>query len=123
MCVRGPLGEPYDTLNIIMKHDYRYIYITTSPQMMEKCREYFKKEILRKELEQNPNKRTIIWIVDPDGNMGKTWFTKYMTLHQPKDVIRFTNAKSNDVKYAYGGQRIVFFDYSRSQEGHINYEV
>ena len=55
--------------------------------------------------------------------MGKTWFTKYMVFHYPKQVIKFTNAKSNDTKYAWGGQKIVFFDYSRSQEGHINYEV
>ena len=45
-----------------------------------------------------------------------------MCLHYPQD-IRFTNTKSADVKYAYNGQRIVFFDYSRSKESHINYEV
>lgn len=35
-------------------------------------------------LQFDPDDRTIIFIVDPVGNSGKTWFTKYLLSHFPK---------------------------------------
>ena len=71
---------------------------------------------------QNPaDDRTILWVYDSGGNTGKTWFAKFLVLHE--GAIRFENAKSADIKYAFNGERIVLFDFCRSLEGHVNYEV
>lgn len=75
------------------------------------------------ELTGSVNNRSVIWIVDPEGNRGKTWLSKYLAVKHPHDVIRLENGKSADLKYAYTGQKICIFDLSRSQEDHINYEV
>ncbi len=37
--------------------------------------------------------------------------------------VKFENGKSADIKYGYNGERVVIFDYSRSQEDSINYQV
>lgn len=65
--------------------------------------------------------RKVIWYHDSTGNCGKTWFSKYVMINS--DAIRFENGKSADIKYAYSNQNIVMFDYTRSVEDHINYEV
>lgn len=73
------------------------------------------------ELQDEPNDRTIIWYHDPQGNTGKTWYSKLLV--STTDCIRFENGRSSDIKYAYIGQRTVIFDLTRSQEDHFNYEV
>ena len=67
------------------------------------------------------NPRSIISIVDPEGNKGKSWLTKYMCTQKPNDCILFGNAKTADFLYAYRGQKIAIFDFCRSQEDHLNY--
>jgi len=68
-----------------------------------------------------PESRKVIWISDIRGNSGKTYFSKYLV--SVMGAIRFENGKSNDIKHAYNGQKIVIFDLSRSQEDHVNYEI
>lgn len=70
---------------------------------------------------QTPDSRRVYWFYDVIGGIGKTWFSKYLVLMH--GAIRFENAKSADVKHAYGGERICIFDYSRSQQEHLNYEI
>ncbi|AGC55146.1 replication associated protein [Cyanoramphus nest associated circular X DNA virus] len=70
---------------------------------------------------QEPHPRAVHWFWDAEGNTGKTFIAKYLVLLH--DAVRFENGKSADIKYAYKGQRIVIFDFSRSQTDHINYEV
>lgn len=86
------------------------------------CEFYQWQRELLQDLECDPDDRIIIWYVDKEGNSGKTWLSRYLLLER-SDVIRFENGRSADVKFAYRGQRIVIFDYSRSVEGHLNYEV
>ena len=38
-------------------------------------------------------------------------------------AVRFENAKTFDIKYAYKGETVVIFDLNRSQQGVLNYEV
>lgn len=76
---------------------------------------------LTEEMNKTPDPRKIIWYNDPEGNTGKTFIAKLLCLKH--SAIRFENAKSADIKYAYRGQNIVVFDLSRSQEAHFNYEV
>ena len=68
-----------------------------------------------------PHPRKIHWYIDRIGNVGKTFLATYLVLTQ--DCIRFENGKSLDIKHAYAGQKICIFDFSRSMENHINYEV
>lgn len=68
-----------------------------------------------------PDPRRVTWFMDKDGNTGKTFLSRYLVTHH--DAVRFENGKSTDIKHAYGGNKIVIFDFSRSQQEHINYEV
>ena len=65
--------------------------------------------------------RRVYWIWDKTGNKGKSFLTTYCTA--TLDSIIFENCKSADLKYAYNGQRVVIFDFSRMQEEQINYQV
>lgn len=65
--------------------------------------------------------RKILFIVDEEGNKGKTILSKYIVLM--KDGVRFENGKSADIKFGYNGQKYVCFDLTRSAVDHINWEV
>ena len=87
---------------------------------MDKPLSPWQKELVE-ELEGDINPRTIIWIVHPEGNKGKSWLTKYLCTQKPTDCIMFGNAKTADILYAFRGQRMALFDFCRSQEDHLNY--
>lgn len=72
-------------------------------------------------LEQTPDKRKIMWYVDKIGGCGKSTFAKYLL--SKGNCTYFTNAKSADIAHAYKGERTVIFDFTRSIEGRINYEI
>lgn len=65
------------------------------------------------------NKREIRWYFDDKGNTGKSWMAKYLSVVH--DALVLDNMKGVDGKYLYQGQRIVVFDFVRSNEDHINY--
>lgn len=71
-------------------------------------------------LEQNDRK--ILWIVDEIGNSGKSWFGKWLVCTHD-NAIHVENAKTADIKFAYNFEDIVVFDYTRSVEERVNYEV
>ena len=73
------------------------------------------------ELMEDPDDRKIIWYCDATGGCGKTWLTR--ACFSKFESIRFENSKSCDIKHAYNGQRIVFFDLTRSQQEHFNDEA
>lgn len=81
---------------------------------------HFQSSILRR-LADDPHPRTILWYWEPWGASGKSYFSRYLVATQ--SALRLENGKSGDIKHAYTGQRVVIFDYSRSQQEHINYEV
>lgn len=67
-----------------------------------------------------PNDREIVFVVDPKGNSGKTYFvSQYLKLH-PTTAIALTPGKSVDVKYAFYSYllapRVVFFDAPRYRQ-------
>ena len=68
---------------------------------------------------ENQNDRQITWIFDPIGNTGKSFWSKYMIVKYK--AIRFTNAKTADLAYAYNGEPIVIIDLSRSTRDRVNY--
>jgi len=65
--------------------------------------------------------RKVIWIYEKTGNIGKTWMSRYLVAKHK--AIRFENASSKDIAFAYNGEPIVIFDYSRTTEERINYQV
>lgn len=69
---------------------------------------------------EKQNERQITWVYDPIGNTGKTWLSKFLV---GQGGIRFTNGKNTDISYAYNGEDICVFDFSRSLEDRINYDI
>jgi len=65
--------------------------------------------------------RQVTYVYDSVGNSGKSYYSKYKI--GQGDCIRFTNAKTADVAYAYNGEGLVIFDLSRSIQGRVNYGV
>lgn len=77
--------------------------------------------LVQKALYSPPSDRQIHWFIDTTGNSGKTWLSRFLVSRY--SALRLENGKSADLKYAYTGQKIVIFDYSRSQQEHVNYEA
>ena len=76
------------------------------------------------ELMVEPNDRTINWIVDIEGNGGKTAFAKYCLYH--KLAMYLTSGKANDIKNLVLNlkeSRDFIIDLSRSVEEHVSYTV
>jgi len=63
--------------------------------------------------------RQVLWVVDLDGNKGKTWLAKWLMVNN--DAFVADNAKAADLAHAYGDQEYVVLDYTRSQEDWVNY--
>jgi len=80
-------------------------------------------------LNNEPDPREIIFIVDPDGNNGKSWFIKSYSHWHPGECIKLTPGKKADTVYAFLSQltaksRVVFFDAPRSkQKEFIQYDL
>jgi len=70
---------------------------------------------------ENQNSRQILFVVDFEGNKGKTFFSKWLVLM--KGAIRFENGRSIDIKAGFVGQEYVVFDLVRSSQDHINWEA
>lgn len=70
---------------------------------------------------EEPNSREILWVYDNVGNTGKTHLCRYLVDH--KGAFYTTNGKGADISYAYQGQGIVCFDFSRDTEERVNYSI
>lgn len=64
--------------------------------------------------------REIYWVYDPKGGAGKTDLANHLISNN--NFLVFGNAKTADVALAWNGENVIF-DYSRSQQDHINYGV
>ncbi len=76
---------------------------------------------LKLQLEQPPDKRTIIWFVDKPGQQGKTDFAKWAVVNMDAQVIQ--NGKSTDIAHAYQYKNIVILDLAKCKEGRVNYGI
>jgi len=68
------------------------------------------------------NDRQITWYYDQKGNSGKTWIKNYLVVTKDAHMISGSQ-RSIDVLHSWNGERIVVFDYTRSQETQINYTI
>lgn len=78
---------------------------------------------LRELLTHDASDRWIIWIWEPIGNVGKSLFVKHMAMGYPDDVLAITSGASRDVSFMIKNQKILLFDFPRSQYDKINYQM
>lgn len=79
--------------------------------------------------DEEPDDRTIVWVVDPEGGAGKTTLAKHLCINRPREVL-YIGGKSSDIKYGItqfldnpdNHLRIVIIDLTRSLEGFVSYE-
>lgn len=93
----------------------------------KRTREHFEKMPLRNwqadclESLMAQDDRKVTWIVDEQGNSGKSWFANWLAAN--KDAYIVEGGKTSDIAYAYNYEEIVCFDFTRCQEERINYAV
>lgn len=80
---------------------------------------YWQKNILD-EIKEDPDDRTINWYWEPDGNMGKTTFCKFLSAKYNAIPLE---GKKNDILYcaAEYNSEIYIWDLERSMEEYISY--
>lgn len=107
----------FDKLNKLYKEN----------KAQKEIKEQFKESKLRKwqketiNILSKQNDRQILWIYDKAGNNGKTYLAKYLVANNKAFYVM--NGKSKDIAHAYNRESVVCFDFSRSQEDHINYGI
>lgn len=70
------------------------------------------------ELKHEPNDRAIHFIIDIEGNKGKSWFAKYYRSLHPNKTQILTPGKKADMAYMLEkNKRVIFFDCPRSKQG------
>jgi len=75
-------------------------------------------QIILQDPTKYPQSRMINWFWEPNGNQGKTFMASYLICNHGAILLA---GKSIDVLYAYRGQRVAIFDFSRSVEDHVPY--
>lgn len=65
-------------------------------------------------LTAEPDRRTILWFTDEEGGAGKSTITSYYVCNEEMDAVMLSG-KVADMAYTYQGERVVFFDVSRTQ--------
>lgn len=71
-----------------------------------------------------PDDRSIDFMVDPEGNSGKTWIAKYLIDEYPNDCQYLRIGKRDDLAYAIDPTKRVFlFDVPRGQMEYLQYSV
>jgi len=69
-----------------------------------------------------PDDRTIYWIWESTGNMGKSCFSKYMAVQHHATVLN--NGSFSDLAFAIpNNPNIIIFDLPRTIEGRVNYSA
>lgn len=74
------------------------------------------------ELMKVPDDRSIVWVYDKNGGIGKTFFCKYMYTNY--DAFYCSPAKGADIIHMYNNQRIILYDIPRCvDEEYVNWGV
>lgn len=75
-------------------------------------------------LDLEPNDRTVVFVVDPKGNAGKSWFAKWWLREheETKDSMILRPTKHADMAYALQPiMRVLFLDCTRKQIEYLPY--
>lgn len=74
-------------------------------------------------INEAPNDRQVIFVVDPDGNKGKSWLTRYWFTTRD-DLQRLSIGKRDDLAFAIDISKSLFvFDIPRGQSEFIQYNI
>jgi len=74
-------------------------------------------------VEGEPTPREVIFVVDPNGNNGKSWLTAYW-YSQRDDIQRLSIGKRDDLAFAIDPSRRLFvFDIPRGQSEFLQYSI
>lgn len=78
---------------------------------------------LEEQLAQPPDDRLINFVVDPDGNSGKSWFIRNYSKQHPSDSQDFSVMKRDDAAHMLNTDiRVLFIDVPRTQLEFLRYE-
>lgn len=116
------LCEKYPEYAIKYAGGLRSYFNELSPKFqyeLPQDRRPFQKQLLEL-ADEEPNDRQVLWIFDKVGNSGKTKLA--MHLASQKGFLNLENGKTADIAHAWNGENVIF-DFSRTQESHINYQV
>ena len=81
-------------------------------------------EDLWDELSEDPDDRKVIFIVDADGNKGKSWFCRYGLTEKPDEVQVLCVGKRDDLAHSIDPRKSIFlFDIPRGQMEFLQYPV
>lgn len=104
--------------------------LNTENLVKEQCKNVILKpwqKLLEIELDGIVDPRKIIWIVDPIGNTGKSFFSNYMLSKYPEKLfVAPGGGKSKDLFHAaikIRNLETVIFDFPRSKEQYVCYEA
>lgn len=79
---------------------------------------------LEDKLHQPPDDRKIIFVYDPTGGKGKTWFVKYWLTQYPETTQMLGVGKRDDLAFALSeDKKFYFFNVSRGQMQYLQYSV
>lgn len=74
-------------------------------------------EDLKGKLEEEPNSRTIYFIVDETGNKGKTWFSDWYAVNNDNVQVMLPGKKADMAYTLIDEPRVIIFDCPRSKQG------
>lgn len=75
-------------------------------------------------LEEEPSPRKILFVVDEEGNSGKTWFCDWWSARYPAETQVLSNGRQLDLFYLIDeSKQYFFFDIPRSQSEFLQYPV
>lgn len=129
----SPASYPYCSLPLWQKKDFAQKFDLfrsweNVTEAMDTCGEFslrpWQKQVDRYVKFKTQDDRQIFWIVDPEGNGGKSYLAKYLRLYWGAFSINGDNLKTKDFAFAYQGESIVVFDFPRCTEANdINYSI
>lgn len=68
--------------------------------------------------EAKADDRTIVWVTDPAGGMGKSTLVRFLVANAGAILL---NGKVADMAHAYNSEQIVLFDVTRTQLDHMDH--
>ena len=80
-------------------------------------------ELLQVIEKEKGDDRTVIWVYERKGSVGKSYLCNEMKKKHYRSVALLENGSVRDISYIYEGEGIVFFDYAREERNNIHYGV
>lgn len=125
---RGTMQHNFDYCSKEGNYKSKGFAIKVPIKINEDLRPWMKE--IERVLKEEPDNRTILWLYDPIGNIGKTQFLKYLVVKYK--YLFTTGGKASDVANLVFNNREYFectnrgvcvFDIPRCSKGHISYNA